>query len=67
MLYRANKNTSVKLVNGEYYLVKDWEVVELKLEHSGYVIGRFDKYDFYMQDYLFFEDFDKIPDRIEVS
>lgn len=65
LMYRAKYDTTVRLMSGSYFLIRDWEVVAVKMEHNGLVYGELDGIEFFVEDYLFFRDFSKIPERIE--
>lgn len=64
MRYRANKHATVKTMKDKSFLIQNWEVVELVLQHKGKSIIRFNGNQMYVDKSKFHRDFDLIPERI---
>ena len=65
MTYRAKRNNAVFTMLEEPYLIKDWEVVELVLEHKGKSVIRYEGVLLQVNRREFHKHYELIPERIK--
>lgn len=64
MTYRAKRDNVIYTMSEDPYLIKDWEVVELVMEHKDKALVRYNGILMKDDRKRFHNDFDLIPERI---